>query len=46
MLGVEKVRNFLCEKLQVGEESTSGSEEEEEEEEEEEDLFDLCRRRE
>ena len=42
MLGVEKVRNFLCEKLQVGEESTSGSEEEEEEE----DLFDLCRRRE
>ena len=44
MLGVEKVRNFLCEKLQVGEESMSGSEEEEEEEEE--DLFDLCRRRE
>ena len=46
MLGVEKLRNFLCEKLQVGEESMSGSEEEEEEEEEEEDLFDVCRRRE
>jgi hypothetical protein len=43
MLGVAKVRNFLCEKLQVCEESTSGSEEEEEEEE---DVFDLCRRRE